>query len=585
MLSSTQILHQKMTAVLKSVTKMAKVASDFSTFAYSKHEEHIINMRNMAENSFYYIEAISVILLLISFVMSRSKANKAAILAILLILSGFAIQALVINIQNMVTNIWSQWTHYLWNAVKNEDYQKHYQIMLAILVAVVVRYKFTEKRYTRQSNKRVTITYDPESMQPGSLLENSAYMPQFQVEIHGSIDGDSFYPLGQGFRVGNYLFTASHVVYDMEKIVLKNREDKEILIPSERFEHIEGDVAIMRLTSMEIQRLDLSSAKFAPYSMTEYGSASSQVVAFQKRTIGFVKPHEMMGYCTYSGSTVKGFSGAPYYWNTVVFGMHCGGDKVNIGYEGSYLHSLISPSKTIIKNQESSDQWLIDQASRGLKFQYDRSPYNPDEYRVKINGRYHMVDQDVLGTMLDRVSGTNKKNLDYEWETAKVTPISPDLIPGLNKQELPLRAEDLPLCPRDAMTFDDSKNLIAAPTVNVGAIGQEKVPKPAPRSNMPTSPRTVSESPKPLEKSHMESLPLMHAQPRGASEYTRLKLNKQEKRRIQRMRTLARRQQMEALLSLYQQRFGIIETGPLTCQEPTTLQSGSNANSTRSLTN
>lgn len=194
------------------------------------------------------------------------------------------------------------------------------------------------------------------------------------------------------------------------------------------------------------------------------------------------------------GSTIRGFSGAPYYLNKTIFGMHLGGSVENLGYEGAYLLSVLRPSKTIVRKQESSDDWLIEQAERNLRFDYERSPYDPDEYRVKMNGRYHLVDSEVLDAMLSRSKGRNAKR---------------DLVIGLENIPIP-KEDDLPLAPRGALDYSQG-NLMRAPAVVAGALGEGKVHPVARKHAMRPSVQTASTSQEPSARSPMvspESMPV-----------------------------------------------------------------------------
>lgn len=393
-----------------------------------------------------------------------------------------------------------------------------------------------------------TDLFIPERMQPGSQFELNAKLPQFQCEVFGAVGGTKFYPLGQAFWVDQGLITAAHVVYDVDSIMLV-REGIELIVGKDDFVFLDGDIALYNISQSETAKLGLCKAKLSQDAVIGKSGLMASVVAFGQRSTGFLGEYEQFGYCTYGGSTLKGFSGAPYYLNKTVFGMHLGGNISNLGYESAYIRSILKPSKTIVGSQESSDEWLIEQAQRSMKFEYQRSPYDPDEYRVKMNGRYHMVDEVVLSEMLANSRGVSNSNgIDYELEAHSVEGV-----------------DDLPLCPRGAMDFQDQGNLIRAPAVIAGAHGVEQVPANARPQGKPTLFQTASKYQKPSGISHMESRKLMHAPQSGVSESTVLNRNRKRK--------LRNRHQKNAMEQLCK-RVAHMENGPQILQELGIEQNG-----------
>lgn len=245
----------------------------------------------------------------------------------------------------------------------------------------------------------------PEKMAPGSHFLPTAGN-KFQVEVHCSLDGGPFIYSGQAFRVGKNLWTAWHVVSEADEIKLINPNTKQEMLldgPTKRtslFVHVEGDIAVAPLGD-KLSTLSLASAKFAAAALDGRTAAFVEICARGQRSMGLLTPHTAFGYAVYSGSTVAGFSGAPYVVNKVVCGMHLGHMSVNLGYDAAYL-SMIERTfeKALGITTESTEDWVYEQIgrmkSRGKKFDYSRSPYDPDEVRVRIGGRYYVVSADVM---------------------------------------------------------------------------------------------------------------------------------------------------------------------------------------------
>lgn len=401
---------------------------------------------------------------------------------------------------------------------------KLYACMMAYFVYQLYQRKRNTVVYMRMNQSLEG--YNPEKMVPGSSFQLNATMPSFQCSVYGSEDDATYYPLGQAFSTQFGVVTAAHVLVDCKYIQLV-KDTRTVSINFDRITYLDGDMALYKVTPQEKLKLGLSDAKFAKEAVVEKMGPMVQVVAFGSRSFGFLNPYKQFGFCRYNGSTVKGFSGAPYYVNKTVYGMHLGGDVVNLGYEGAYIQSLLKPTKTVVKTPESSDDWLIDQAIALRQFEYDRSPYDPDEYRVRIGNRYHIVETDVLEQLLAVSAGRSKREVPYDHER---NPIPPEPAPRThpvipaNYRCDPVPVDDLPLAPREAFEFDQG-NLRRGPSVNVGAPGKA-VEHPVVQSvSLPTSSQTSCLSQKPLEPSHMESLPLMPAQPKGASKSTRQRQN------------------------------------------------------------
>nr|AYP67541.1 hypothetical protein [Blue fish point virus] len=374
--------------------------------------------------------------------------------------------------------------------------------MVAFLSVAYYLFTYLANRPMKRFGRSYVPEFVPEKMIPGNNFQLNAQMPKFQVEIYGSVDGTKFYPIGQGFWVEEYIVTAGHVIYDFTTVKLV-RGENEVSVPTDHFVLRDGDLAVLPVQPGLTSKLQLSKGKLARQGATKDGGLMAQIVAFGQRSSGFINPYEQFGYCSYMGSTVKGFSGAPYYLNNTIFGMHLGGNNTNLGYEGSYIRSLLKPTAQIrgsgVSNEDSVD-WLIEQADREVDLQYDRNPYEPDEYRVRIRGSYHIVDSETMDRIIGRGSATRRGPIQMDFE-------------GMNE------AEGLPLCPRNAMSFNDSGNLIRAPA-SAGARGQEQAPAAALPQNQQRSGQMVYQYQTPLAPSDMESQTLTRVQQSAVSRNT-----------------------------------------------------------------
>lgn len=401
--------------------------------------------------------------------------------------------------------------------------------------------------------------FEPEKMMPGSQFQYNAELPPFQCEIltpAGVL-------LGQAFLTEYGLITAGHVLVDLKEVILSKKT--QIQLKTEEFEFFDSDVALLKLQQQAITKLGLAQGKLHAYSVPARTGIICSAVSSGKRSSGFVEAYTQFGYCSFGGSTIPGFSGCPYYLNKVIYGMHIGGCVGNIGYESAYLRSILRPTKTIVTNLESSDQWLIQQAQMDQEEEIysERSPFDPDQYRIRLNSQYHIVDQETY-LKLKKVAKVSKaKKLDYDFE--KYQPEA-KYQPSYQPSETDSEISDLPLCPRKAVNFDDAPgNGFSAPTVvTAGARGLEEDRRNALNLNSPILNTMDSGSRPNLETFHMEYLESTRAQPSVASKYTQKKL----KRRLN-VQTL--KQENAQLRS----RLEAIENGLKISQDPGTSKNSS----------
>lgn len=277
-------------------------------------------------------------------------------------------------------------------------------IMLVLLVLmliglyVVLRF-FLEgvSSYTTILRNSVSADISPYSMVeryiPGSEY-HTIKKPSFQCEI-AVRDGDSYKIIGQGFRYGNDLITAGHVVSDTESIRLVSGEFyRDINVRN--FENNHDDVAIIHVSPSDWSYLRMSTCKFAK-TMVE-GSPTVTISGIGNMgSIGLLEAARVLGRVYYKGSTSPGYSGAPYHVANMVYGMHLGASSANYGIDGNYIQALLG--------RESSEDWVYEEIARlgsqGFKAKANRSPFSPNEALVKIKGRLHVVDMEEYGDLYD----------------------------------------------------------------------------------------------------------------------------------------------------------------------------------------
>nr|QXV86531.1 hypothetical protein [Luteoviridae sp.] len=291
--------------------------------------------------------------------------------------------------------------------------------------------------------------FNVEKLLPGNVLTNGT-QPRFQCDVEVKYPGMGFHYAGQAFRVDNYLYTAHHVVAETKGVRFSTEHGTvEIPYPEERIVEVEGDIARVLLTPAELGNLQMKSARF---SEVVSGKVIATCFGNGLRSTGFVSPFDAFGYVEYNGSTLPGHSGAPYLVGKAVVGMHLGGQVANIGYDGQYLRMLHK------KVQEDSDDYLMQLCGKGFVKDalYRQSPYDPDDYQVKVNGKYFNVDRSTISDM--RKSGVTLKNyageIEYEEEMIRYDAVKPTV----------------------TIEFDDSRpKNVEAPAVDAGASGSSSI--------------------------------------------------------------------------------------------------------------
>nr|AYP67536.1 protease [Store beach virus] len=257
-------------------------------------------------------------------------------------------------------------------------------------------------------------SFTMERMVAASPLIATKLVPSFQAEVWTS-DGGEFVKSGCGFRCSETQFmTAYHVIaYAKEVRIVTSVGHVDLSV--ERFAQTRGDIAIAVLDPVSLSRLSLTKPKMSAAAVVRGGGTFGTVVAYGQKSMGMVMPYEAFGYVTYTGSTLHGFSGAPYHLGNTVLGMHIGSQTQNLGYDGSYLAACVAST-------QESTQWLENMVlRRGRKIKATRSPFDPDEVDVLIDGRYHRIQLDnIPDRVMDQIIWVGLEDVHVERESCEV---------------------------------------------------------------------------------------------------------------------------------------------------------------------
>lgn len=297
-----------------------------------------------------------------------------------------------------------------------------------------------------------------ERMQSGSILEDVKEQPTFQAPVWGKSEQDPvFKPRGQCWRNKEFIITARHVVDTTTEVQILGPLG-DLILNLDRFELFEQDIAVCRLSDTEWAKLGMKSSKIATC-VPEDGTFA-MATAYGRRSMGLVKPHVVFGYVEYEGSTIGGFSGAPYFVGGTVFGMHTGGSLKNVGFDVTYLMGFLS--------REDSYEWFEKHLSRGgkkQKIRWERSPFDPEEYQVYIKGHgYQRVNAETFWRLAEKFGFYEGDSVDQlrveDLKENKVSPPPPYKKENVQEEfsflekRIPEQAADVPIPPKGLFAMD-----------------------------------------------------------------------------------------------------------------------------------
>lgn len=310
--------------------------------------------------------------------------------------------------------------------------------------------------------------YEPEKVRPASVLM-AAERPSYQAMIYGDLNG-VWVRSGQAFKVRHQLITAHHVVESYRRLRIVTPYG-EVDMASDRFRWVEGDVAFCMLSPQENQTLKLSEAKLANHEFAPNSGLIVKATGFDQSSYGFLKDHPAFGFVEYAGSTVPGFSGAPYVIGPKVYGMHLGGGVENLGLNGAYLDMLVR------KHDEASEDFLFQQIEKYVKYDYEQSPYDPDEYRLRIGGRYYLVETETLHKLEGKLKpsqGVSYRDVDFDREAYEYPMTKEDIPPYVPAKQPEIQDEITEISKEIGSLLNEISGNASAPTAkSVGAkVGQ-----------------------------------------------------------------------------------------------------------------
>lgn len=251
--------------------------------------------------------------------------------------------------------------------------------------------------------------YLPESARPGSE-ERGMSPPKCQALVGYMHDG-RFVVVGNAIRIEDWLVIPDHVKCARNgPLELRTFDQKHRFeLPEETWdsaEFVDTDLLAVELTQTQWSRAGISRSRLLPSLPETRGCYVSVVGAFAKGTTGTLTHHEVFGRVRYTGSTYQGYSGAAYMAGDLVVGVHTHGGTFNGGFSASYILANLKYARKVRFADgaaiafEDSEDWFRQQYEAGADMEYDAKWHDLDEVRVRINGRYHIMQRDCVSKVL-----------------------------------------------------------------------------------------------------------------------------------------------------------------------------------------
>lgn len=267
------------------------------------------------------------------------------------------------------------------------------------LLSLVVGIKWVRGKWLQRSLK-----FLPESMKDGSTLVTVPLISfPFVVGIYSVRirNPDKKEYKGTGTIIDGHIITANHVIDEVKPVLASEKGTHQLY--ARTFDgqyHLLGDWIQIHTDAIYFKAPPgYKSAKVEPLQRPQH----AQVVSAREQgnsSMGILrnKPDIAFGFVEYEGSTLHGFSGAPYTNGQKVMGIHLqGGSAGNFGYSASFL---VSKMRKI--NRPESSEWEAFERALAQASQEDIDwERGLDETEVRVGGRYFLFDNEEFDTYIE----------------------------------------------------------------------------------------------------------------------------------------------------------------------------------------
>uniref|UniRef100_A0AB38ZKE6 Serine protease n=1 Tax=Suncus murinus ribovirus 5 TaxID=3139579 RepID=A0AB38ZKE6_9VIRU len=235
-----------------------------------------------------------------------------------------------------------------------------------------------------------------EAVRPGSF-EMKMTPAKCQCMIGKQIDG-KLVPHGCGFRLRDFLVLPDHVLSgcnsggDEVYAFTHKTTGGGISLLGKEVKTIDTDLVYIKLSPADWGVIGTKTATIYR-SIPDNGCFAQIVGCMGEGTVGELSDDpQIFGRTVYSGTTVPGYSGAPYMVANRIAGMHQVGSAVtNGGFSATYIWSYIKYVEGV--TEEETKDWLKQQWDEGNYIDIDQGWGDVDTVRIKVSGTYHIVDR------------------------------------------------------------------------------------------------------------------------------------------------------------------------------------------------
>lgn len=264
-------------------------------------------------------------------------------------------------------------------------------VVLLLLICLVhtfkstVRQLFTKRVVPLWYSARGICVIRGEAMQPGSSFRLHNSMPRCQIPVYTpGVLYDTF--LGYGIRYDDVLIMPYHVYCGADSgLLLKVGEKSYLLEATPIKSDILSDVCYFLIDKSVWARLGVQSAKIVGAPLN---AVAVTVVGPQGASSGYVSRNPTPYVLNYTGSTIPGYSGAPYVSNGSVIGIHAGETNgTNVGYGAGAIAAEIAvliygegvtDYESRSRRREGNTQFTGKQwHQKGKKYEGDKEPQQP----------------------------------------------------------------------------------------------------------------------------------------------------------------------------------------------------------------
>jgi len=355
-----------------------------------------------------------------------------------------------------------------------------------------------------------------ERLLPGLEIDADNTMPAFQARIWILFEGE-YRPIGHLFRCGNkqvdWLVTAAHNVTNFKsgKAFLQDSNGVELDFDFGGFQFIDGvDVAVKPYNITASNGFSMTKAKMAD--RISQRSEMVKIVGTNGNSMGPLRHDEdIFGQVVVSASTAKGFSGAPYYTNKTVYGVHYGAfAEKNVGYDITYVLALFLAAET--------DYWYqkyVALDSDEVKAVKKTRRVDGDDVLLRLDGAYKRISQKEydLWEQLYELESYEEAGSSDEPRRQKVYGVEKELEQVRKKKEKKQQYEEECV---DTSTFVDVEQKQENSNSPASAAVQESSEGAATVSSL--KPLTQSQTPEFVSAADLLKPGLAEAQPTVASE-------------------------------------------------------------------